>query len=70
MLEHIMFDYHNLMIPKDFNYNMKFYEGLIGSAMHKPNDPRGYWACRFCKVLSFSPLKFEVDGVIFTPYLV
>ena len=70
MFKHIRFDYYRLINKEDRHYNMKFYSKCIGIAICKPNDPRGFWACRFCKVLSFSPLQFEVDGIIFTPYLV
>lgn len=31
-----------------------------------PNDTRGFWYCRFCMIICLNPLKFNVDGILFT----
>ena len=34
--------------------------------IEKPDDPRGFWYCALCKIIYLYPLKFEVDGILFT----
>lgn len=60
----ILFDYTD-RVGENF-YNMHLYSE---NKIEKPNDGRGFWSCGYINIISYVPLQFEVDGIIFTPFL-
>ena len=64
---HIAFDYFDKNTNKAYFHmrNFEMYENRI----EKPDDFRGFWNCNCCYIRKLKPLQFEVDGLIFTPYI-
>lgn len=53
-------------------YNLKVIDESytdFSNKITRQHDNRGYWICSKITIESLSPLTFECDGIIYTPYI-